>query len=130
MPKDAHGSKGAFSRNASKRSVPGEVQFGTKCSRAGAGRTGSHAAIDTIGTVQTRMTRYTRSRLRSAGCVRTSKRILAKIGEQNADANERQLQRGLVISVKDQPELLPVAEMVVDGDGAGASPRSPKCPRQ
>ena len=48
------------------------------------------------------------------------KRILAKI-EQNGDANERQLQRGLVISVKDQPELLPVAEMVVDGDGAGAS---------
>jgi len=46
--------------------------------------------------------------------------IMAKI-EENGDANERQLQRGLVISVKDQPELLPVAEMVVDGNGAGAS---------
>merc|ERR1719359_123974 len=45
--------------------------------------------------------------------------IWARI-EQNGDANERQLQRGLVISVKDQPELLPVAEMVVDGNGAGA----------
>ncbi len=50
------------------------------------------------------------------------KRILAKIdANTNADANERQLQRGLVESVKGQPELLPVAEMVVDGDGAGAS---------
>ena len=50
------------------------------------------------------------------------KRILAKIdANTNADANERQLQRGLVESVKHQPELLTVAEMVVDGDGAGAS---------
>jgi len=45
--------------------------------------------------------------------------ILAKI-DKNGDTNERQLQRGLVESVKDQPELLTVAEMVVDGDGAGA----------
>ena len=38
----------------------------------------------------------------------------------NTNANERQLQRGLVESVRQELNLLPVVKKIVDGDGAGA----------